>query len=69
MRGASFDRMKENVNEGNLPKTHQTIGYPMTTASSHLQSIHLQSEAFESFTNDFSIMKKTLLQLSHKVTQ
>lgn len=69
MRGASFDKMKENVNEGNLPKNHQTIGYPMTTASSHLQSIHLQSEAFESFTNDFSIMKKTLLQLSHKVTQ
>ncbi len=42
---------------------------PMTTASSHLQSIHLQSEAFESFANDFALMKKTILQLSHKLSQ
>lgn len=33
----------------------------------HNQSIHMQSEAFESFAQDFSLMKKTILQLSHKI--
>lgn len=27
----------------------------------------MQSEAFESFAHDFSLMKKTILQLSHKI--
>jgi hypothetical protein len=32
-----------------------------------MQSIHLQSEAFEAFSSDFALMKKSLLHVTHKL--
>ena len=44
-------------------------GNNMTTASSNYQSIHLQSEAFDIFAQDFALLKKTVLQLTHRLNQ